>query len=70
MQTKWLPDAEHHLGSVDYNGNAHLWDLRYAAKPVSSNEAHSGKGLCMSWAGGRLLSGGSDCCIKATAVEL
>jgi ribosome biogenesis protein YTM1 len=65
------------LGSVDYSGRVNLWDLRHHTKPVASTEAHAGKVLCMDWvhkgkegSNEAILSGGSDCSIRATTVKV
>lgn len=72
MQVKWRPEHEHTLVSADYNGFVHLWDLRHSIKAVSSFEAHAGKTLAIDWLQrgdeSFLLSGGSDCTLKASAV--
>jgi WD40 repeat protein len=64
------------FAATDYAGNVALWDARSPNVPLGRTEAHEGKALCLhflppssSGGGFRLLSGGSDCNIKVTAVE-
>jgi hypothetical protein len=57
-----------------------LWDIRSNAVPLGVSEVHGGKALCVDWASVpsaddnsaleyKVVSGGSDCCVKATAVH-
>ena len=70
-QVKWAPSNEHILSCVDYNGNVALWDIR-ATKPLSSIEAHNGKGLCLDWVVGmsKIATGGADCMLNTCPVSL
>lgn len=49
-----------------------FWDTR-SSVPLGKNETHDGKSLCLAWFNNgtddeRIISGGSDCCIKSTKV--
>ncbi len=80
FQVKWHPTSEYIFGSVDYAGVVRVWDLRAPKAPLGSAASHSGKGLCIDWLAVRegeegegegvvvkVVSGGSDCAVKATA---
>ena len=73
-----MPGSAHMFAATDYSGSVVLWDTRSPAVPLGRTEAHSGKALCLHWLptsgdkegkGYRLLTGGSDCTIKATSVD-
>ncbi len=79
-QVKWRPDSAIVLSATDYEGNVSLWDIRSNAVPLGVSEVHGGKALCVDWAHVpsaddssvmeyKVVSGGSDCCVKATAVH-
>eukprot|EP01034_Spumella_vulgaris_P038911 gene38911-48049_t len=72
-QVKWRPDSAIVLSATDYEGNVSLWDIRSSAVPLGCNEVHGGKALCVDWVGSegayKVVSGGSDCCLKATDVH-
>ena len=69
-QVKWAPSNEHIFSCVDYNGSVTLWDIR-ATQPLSSTEAHTGKGLCLDWVIGtsKIATGGSDCILHACPIR-
>lgn len=77
-----MPQSAHMFAATDYSGSVVLWDTRSPAVPLGRTEAHQGKALCLHWLpssdaksadtehkGYRLLTGGSDCSIKATTVD-
>lgn len=74
-----MPGSAHMFAATDYAGTVTLWDARSPNVPLGRTEAHNGKALCLNWlsnadsteaaAGFRLLSGGSDCALKATAMD-
>ena len=78
-----MPGSAHMFAVTDYSGTVTLWDARSPNVPLGRSEAHGGKALCLHWLtnaevggdsgnlkdGYRLLTGGSDCCIKSTAVD-
>lgn len=48
-----------------------LFDSR-SSIPLSRKDVHSGKALCLKWMDSnniKLVSGGSDCCIKITSLN-
>lgn len=69
-----MPESAHMFAATDYSGSVVLWDTRSPAVPLGRTEAHQGKALCLHWLPSndksyRLLTGGSDCSIKATSVD-
>jgi len=74
-----MPQSAHMFAATDYSGSVVLWDTRSPAVPLGRTEAHQGKALCLHWLPSndankehksyRLLTGGSDCSIKATSVD-
>ena len=70
-----MPGSAHMFATTDYSGSLTLWDTRSPAVPLGRTEAHAGKALCLHWLrntsaeGYRLLTGGSDCTIKATNLD-
>jgi len=75
-----MPGSAHMFAATDYSGSVVLWDTRSPAVPLGRTEAHQGKALCLHWLptaagdktaakGYRLLTGGSDCTIKATSMD-
>jgi len=73
-QVRWMPESAHMFAATDYSGSMVLWDTRSPAVPLGRTEAHQGKALCLHWLPStdqsyRLLTGGSDCSIKATSVD-
>lgn len=70
----WQPNSDNLLASVDYNGKLCLWDLR-STVPLSSQDVHNGKALTLQWLKDakldkyRIISGGSDCCLRSTLVS-
>jgi ribosome biogenesis protein YTM1 len=69
-QAKWRPiqSAAPVVASVNYSGELTLWDLR-SSLPISTDEIHDGKALALDWFDGGIVSGGSDCCLKSSAVN-
>ena len=74
-QVKWFPNNNVLFAAVDYAGNVCLWDVR-AKVPLSNRAAHDGKALCVDWVSSadqdgryQVVSGGSDCAVKASVVE-
>lgn len=76
-QVKWFPANSVLFAAIDYSGSVCLWDIR-AKIPLSNRAAHDGKALCLDWVGDasegtagqyQVISGGSDCAIKASVVE-
>ena len=70
-----MPGSAHMFATTDYSGSVTLWDTRSPAVPLGRTEAHNGKALCLHWLRStgadkehRLLTGGSDCCVKSTNV--
>lgn len=73
-QVRWLPNSSTMFTAASYAGVVSLWDIR-SSVPLARSEVHAGKALCLHCVeegeGGKasVLSGGSDCCLKATAVS-
>ncbi|KAJ1426453.1 WD40-repeat-containing domain protein [Ochromonadaceae sp. CCMP2298] len=73
-QVRWLPDSSTLFAASSYAGVVSLWDVR-SSVPLARSEVHGGKALCLHCLGGEggegatVLSGGSDCLLKATAVS-
>jgi len=78
---RWQPDSSHIFASCDYDGAVKVWDMR-SSVPLGKVDAHEGKALCTNWlpavkenggatgtGGARVVSGGSDCCIKAVKLD-
>lgn len=73
-----MTSSAHMFATTDYSGSLTLWDTRSPAVPLGRTEAHNGKALCLHWLRSpdkngadieqRLLTGGSDCCVKSTNV--
>lgn len=81
-QVRWRPGSGIVFAASDYAGHVALWDIRSNNVPLSLNEVHSGKALCVNWLRDpdamdteergsrfRIVSGGSDCSLKSTAVS-
>ncbi len=60
----WHPTSEHHVATASYDKSVKLWDLRTAV-PLHTLQGHTDKVLCVSWAGGKLVSGGADCTVRS-----
>lgn len=84
-ETHWVSRAKFHptnvqvFASCDYDGAVRVWDTRAAHVPLGSTAAHEGKALCVEWLGGsgekgsdegtKVLSGGSDCIVRAITLQ-
>jgi len=70
-QVRWHPTSGNIFASSDYEGTVKVWDLR-SNVPLGTSDAHQGKALCVDWIlvddVVKVISGGSDCIIKSTAV--
>lgn len=77
-QCQWKPasSAAPLVASINYNGEIALWDLR-SSSPLGLTEAHDGKGLTLAFnpvsdasEKSYIISGGSDCSIKSSSIEV
>lgn len=60
-----MPNSAHHLASVDYDGNAKLWDIR-SSLPLASHAVHTNKALAVAWLDNdTVITGGADCQLRS-----
>jgi WD40 repeat protein len=70
-----MPEDDKVLASVDYAGMVSVWDVRTSV-PLSNMEVHEGKGFAIDWTTcdqdnkRKIVSGGSDCCLKSITLNL
>lgn len=70
LQVTWQPNASGTplLASVNFSGELCLWDLR-SSLPQSTQAIHEGKAITLAWHEDKIISGGSDCCLKSSVVK-
>ena len=59
------------FAATDYNGDVRIWDIR-AEIPISTTELHTGKALCGKWLSNeenKIITGGSDCCVRTLTLN-
>jgi len=66
----WCKSSNNIFASSSYDGSVKIWDMR-SSIPLFTLEAHpKNKALCVEWKDYQVLSGGSDCKVKAFNTSL
>jgi ribosome biogenesis protein len=78
-QVRFHPTSATIFASSDYDGVVKIWDTRAPLVPLGKSQAHEGKALCVDWREKTsdgdntgevdVLSGGSDCLVRATTLH-